>query len=411
MHALRRLPLVVVVCSVVGTASAQEQGDRIVTIIDASLRSQDSTTVSVPKGAILVVTKRDGNHLWVTWSDKTGTIEGRLDRSNVVPFSQALDFFRKELERSPTARAYAIRGKMRSETHDHDKAIADWTEAIRLDPKQQATYVERGSAFLDKKEYDNAIADYNEAIRLDPKSGAAYGNRGNAWWAKEEYGKAMSDYVEAMELDPQHAFDFIHRGDASKTKAESDKAHADYNLAIQIGPQNATLLIIRNPLLVPKTIFDKGIAQYNEAIRLNPTNATTHIIRARILAGQVEYERAIADYDEARRLDPKNLEPWNAEAWIAATCLQTRFRDGKKAVHYATKACELTDWKDARVLDTLAAAYAEDGDFENAVKWEGKALKLLPRATDDMGRMSEHDFRFRLDLFKAHKPYHDEAKK
>jgi len=64
----------------------------------------------------------------------------------------------------------------------------------------------------------------------------------------------------------------------------------------------------------------------------------------------------------------------------------------------------LTGWKDGAMLDTLAAAYAETGDFPNAVKWAEKAIELAPK--EIKGELRSH-----LDLFKAHKPYHEEVKK
>ena len=67
---------------------------------------------------------------------------------------------------------------------EYDKAIADYTEAIRLDPKYARAYNNRGDAWYGKKEYDKAIADYTEAIRLDPEIAEAYNNRGNAWYAQ-----------------------------------------------------------------------------------------------------------------------------------------------------------------------------------------------------------------------------------
>ena len=72
----------------------------------------------------------------------------------------------------------------------------------------------------------------------------------------------------------------------------------------------------------------------------------------------------------------------------------------------------MTGWKDYSTLDTLAAAYAELGDFANAIKWEEKALPLVAQEKDVRTRVDDdRDLRSHLDLFKAHKPYHEEAKK
>jgi tetratricopeptide (TPR) repeat protein len=412
MRTFKLLALVVAACSAIETASAQQKGDRIVTITDALLRSQDGATTTIDKGNGLTVKYVSHDRFYVAWIGATGSVEGWINRSDVIPFSQSLDFFGKELKRSPTARTYAIRATIWYEKHDYDKAIADWSEAIRLEPNQPSAYVERGSVWFDKKEYDKAISDYTEVIRLNPKSGVAYGNRGSAWWAKEEYDRAIPDYVEALRFDPGHAFDYIHRGCVWKDRAQYDEARFSYDTATPMNPRTGIFLIIRNPRPWNKEDFDPQILQDTNAIRINPKNVTAYISRAKSFIDLLKYDEAIADYEAVIRLDPKNAEPWNELAWVAATCIKSRGRDGQKAVKYATKACDLTGWKDWRLLDTLAVAHAEVGDFTSAVKWEEEALERLAKATNVQFRaLYERDFRARLSLFKAHKSYHEEAKK
>ena len=81
-----------------------------------------------------------------------------------------------------------------------DKAIAESTEAIRLDPKTAYAYKNRGSAYIGKREYDKAITDCTEAIRLDPKSAKAYAARAEAYTKKSDYNRAIADCIQVIAL-------------------------------------------------------------------------------------------------------------------------------------------------------------------------------------------------------------------
>src|SRR4029077_11145106 len=116
------------------------------------------------------------------------------------------------------AMAYYYRGDAWRAKDDPDRAIADYSEAIRLDPKNAEVYVNRGIAWGKKKDYDRAIADYSEAIQLNPKHLLAHYSRGFAWHEKKDYDRAIADYSEVIRLNTANttgtpkepAFSWVH---------------------------------------------------------------------------------------------------------------------------------------------------------------------------------------------------------
>jgi len=94
---------------------------------------------------------------------------------------------------------------------------------------------------------------------------------------------------------------------------------------------------------------------------------------------------------------------FDGRAWLWATCPDAQLRDGKRAVQSAARACELTGWKDAGALDTLAAAYAEAGDFSKAIESQERAIKLFTDVT--LRKVGEA----RLKLYRDGKPYREES--
>jgi tetratricopeptide (TPR) repeat protein len=150
--------------------------------------------------------------------------------------------------------------------------------------------------------------------------------------------------------------------------------------------------------------YDRAIAGFTDMIKRSSSNehkAVGYAGRARARVRTKDVRGALADCDRAHEVEPNS--PWGHEyrAWIRATCPDAKFRDGTKAVEEATIACELTEWKNPPCLETLAAAAAESGDFDAAVRWQSMALESL---TDDE---LTPQFRDRLELYRKKHPYRD----
>ncbi|HIA19543.1 MAG TPA: tetratricopeptide repeat protein, partial [Planctomycetaceae bacterium] len=151
--------------------------------------------------------------------------------------------------------------------------IAQYNEAIRIDPDDADAYNNRGIAYINMGEVSRAIADYNEAIRINPDYALAYYNRGHAYGEKKEYDKAIADYSDAIRINPDYAAAYNNRGSAYYKVGDVDKAIADYTEAIRINPDYAAAYVNRGIAYRNVGKVSRSIADYTKAIRLDPTAA------------------------------------------------------------------------------------------------------------------------------------------
>ena len=144
--------------------------------------------------------------------------------------------------------------------------------------------------------------------------------------------------------------------------------------------------------------YDQAISDFNRAIEINPRYTMAYNNRGIVYRLKGRYDQAISDFNKAIGINPLDPEAYNNLAWLFATAKDRGFRNGKKAVELALKACELSDWRKAEYLDTLAAGYAGTGDFDSAVKWQEKALgySKSPRPSE---------LQQRLNFYREHKPW------
>ena len=332
----------------------------------------------------------------------------RLSRGNLYntkgEFDKAIEDLSEAIRLDPNnANAYNNRAKAYNAKNDSAKAIADCSEAIRVDPKLETAYSNRGWLYETAGDQDKALADFEAAIRLSPKDPEAYCIRGHLYNKRGEHDKAIADYSEAIRVNPYYANAYEDRGFAYEDKEDYDKAISDYSEAIQLNPGYAVAYNNRAAAHRAKHEYEDSIADCNIAIRLSPNEEKAYKIRADAHKGRHDYDEAIADYNEAIRLKSDYAKAYNGLAWLLAVCPDPKIRNGDEAVTNARRACDLSKWENATFIETLAAANAEAGNFEEAVKWQTKCLEFkLPKEAEDIAR--QH-----LSLFEQKIPYHESA--
>jgi tetratricopeptide (TPR) repeat protein len=243
--------------------------------------------------------------------------------------------------------------------------LASKAPAWAHDRKESDDPLRDAAAALESRNYEQAIAKYTQGIAQ------IYCARGCAYAAKGDCDKAVADFTEAIRLEPQDAMAYYCRGNVYEKKGDHEKA----------------------------------IVDYTQAIRLDPQFIGAYVNRANAYESVGEYQKAVADHKQAIRIDPESWIPYHNLGWLLATCPKDEVRDGKKALELAKKACELDGWKDPWRLDTLAAAYAETGDFKEATKWVKEAVEL----GKDLPKERVEELRERLKLYQDGKPYRQKA--
>jgi tetratricopeptide (TPR) repeat protein len=163
---------------------------------------------------------------------------------------------------------------------------------------------DRGVAYRLKGEPDRAIQDYSQAIKLNGKFAAAYTNRGVAYDRKGDYDRAISDFDQAIKLKPA-AEVYFNRGNAFLGKNQYDHAIDDFNQALKLKPGFGAALDNRCWARAVVGILKAALADCNEALRRMPGNAATRETRGLIFLKMTHFDAAVSDFDAALQIDPK----------------------------------------------------------------------------------------------------------
>jgi tetratricopeptide (TPR) repeat protein len=257
------------------------------------------------------------------------------------------------------------------------EAQAEYAASLQLDSAFAPAHVNQGMLFERQGRILDAEAEYRESIRLDPAFSAAHNNLGAVLEKQGLLAEAQAQYSAILKLNPADAAAHTNLGAVLAKQGRVEEARAEFAESVRLDPR---FTLARNNLaavLEMQGRIGETQAVVAEGVRLDPGNVALHQSLARLLLRQGQFVEAQAHLAEVARLRPTDVAAHQARAWLWATSPEAKLRDGRQAVAAATRACELTGWKDAVTLATLAAAYAEDGNFAQAVTAQNRAIEQV----------------------------------
>ena len=275
---------------------------------------------------------------WCQNYNKLGVIRAKQGELN-----QAVSLFKKALEVHPDcAEAYCNLGKVSAQQGKMDEAVGYWTKSLRVKPEQADVLENLGKVLYQKGKIDDAIGYWKQSLRINPEQPDMYSNLGFVLVKRGDVNQAMECYQKAVQLSPG-----------------SYQAHT--NLAM---------------LLAEKGQTTEAVRHWTKSLDLEPEQAVVHWELGMALVKQNKVTEAVSHLRETVRLNPNQPGVLNYLAWVLAAYPDIPVHNPKEAVQLAQNSCRLTDYKYAESFDTLAVAYAANGQFDMAVAVARKAVDL-----------------------------------
>jgi len=325
--------------------------------------------------------------------------------------TKALADMEAAIELAPENTAYRLaRSMFLRRANKLDESLASIDEVIRRNPADGNALILQGEIYRQQKRVEEALASFDKASEVAPEAPEPYQKRGEIYRELKDYEKAIEQFTKVLELQPGFLLTLIHRAEAYMASKKLVEALADIVVVLEKQPSLVAAHHLRAKILIEMDRLEeaivemeqvsaampdqldlkmqlalyyladrqssKAIATYSDVLDQNKDNFLALQSRGDAYLNMGKHAEAIADFSRAVKLQPENATLLNNLAWVLATSPEDGLRDGKRAVELASKACELTDYKTPHILSTLAASFAEDGEFENAIKWSQQAVDL-----------------------------------
>jgi tetratricopeptide (TPR) repeat protein len=315
--------------------------------------------------------------------------------------------WRTTIARNPVCwMAHSNLGLLLQEKGDVDEAITHFEKVLEISPNVAGGHSNLGNALLQKGLIDQAMAQFQTALMISADSADAHNNLGGALLQEGQVDEAITHFEKALEKQPAYALAHSNLANALLQKGDIDEAIRHYQKTLELPFDHAESHYSIGNALRKEGEIDEAILHYRKALELRPDYANAHNNLANALRQKGLIGEAVLHYQKALQSEPGSILIQNNLAWLLATSSNPSVSNGAKAVELAQKANRLTGGDDPVILHTLAAAYAESGQFSEAVETARHALELAE--AHGVTGLAE-SLRNKIVLYQAGSPYHETA--
>jgi tetratricopeptide (TPR) repeat protein len=237
----------------------------------------------------------------------------------------------------------------------------------------------RGQARVDQGQFDLALADFRAALEFDPNCWRAYHNRGVSLAQAGKFAEAFDDVCRVIAINPKFAKAYANRATLYVQAGDVERAISDYQEALRLEPKLTQALVGFGRLCHMTGRLDEALTNFDRAMG-QPSDVTAEVACSRgdLLVDLGRYRDALRDYATAIDLDPQFEHAYRNGAWLLATCPDGTVRDAQAALVGAKKALACGYGDRCAALDTLAAAQANAGQYQQAVATIEQAIQIAP---------------------------------
>ncbi|MEW4488435.1 tetratricopeptide repeat protein [Thalassoglobus sp. JC818] len=292
-------------------------------------------------------------------------INGWVHMRDLVPLDGAVDEFSSRIEQEPTAETYHLRGIAYMAAEDWGRAVNDLEKAYDLGESSASLHLNLGQSLIGLGLREKALEEYSSVLKTYPDEVVALLARGNLFLDIENFSAAIRDFEKVISLQEGNA-----------------EAYNGKGVALSLQNQ-----------------YDEAVIAFNGAINADPHFLEAVLNRAYALKSLEQFDLAQKDYELALTVDNESAAAQNDFAWMLATCSDSNFRKPKRAIELALAANRSTEYRDPGFIDTLAAAYAADGQFEKAIQTCETAIELV----EDEEELEE--LKTRIQSYRESQPY------